>query len=77
MFAAISGLYVNPAYYFSIPEWLNEVTDHTQDSYHYGADFSVFLGMAVGALVYLILASRAVRKQADEQDLLLKAEGLL
>jgi NCS1 family nucleobase:cation symporter-1 len=77
MFAAISGLYVNPTYYFRIPQWLNEITDHTQDSYHYGADFSVFLGMGVGALVYLVLAGRSVRRQADQQDVLLKAEGLL
>ncbi len=33
--------------------------------------------MAVGALVYLILGYRSVRKQADEQDVLLEAEGLL
>ncbi len=77
MFAAISALYVNPTYYFSIPRWLNEVTDHTQDAGHYGADFSVFLGMAVGSLVYLALAFRTVRKEADEQDVLLRAEGLL
>jgi NCS1 family nucleobase:cation symporter-1 len=77
MFAAFEGLYVNPTYYFSIPRWLNEVTDHTQDAYHYGADFSVFLGFGVGGLVYLVLAAGSVRKQADEQDVLLKAEGLL
>jgi hypothetical protein len=35
------------------------------------------LGIAVGAVVYLILAGGSVRKQADEQDVLLKAEGLL
>jgi cytosine/uracil/thiamine/allantoin permease len=77
MFAAISALYVNPTYYFRIPRWLNEVTDHTQDAYHYGADFSVFFGLAVGGLVYLVLAFRTVRKEGDEQDILLKAEGLL
>jgi purine-cytosine permease-like protein len=77
MFAAISALYVNPTYYFRIPRWLNEVTDHTQDAYHYGADFSVFLGLAVGGLVYAALAFRTVRREADEQDVLLKAEGLL
>jgi NCS1 family nucleobase:cation symporter-1 len=77
MFAAISGLYVNPTYYFRVPQWLNEVTDHTRDASHFGGDFSIFLGLGVGALVYLILATRSVRKQADEQEELLKAEGLL
>ena len=47
------------------------------DAYHYGADFSVFLGLAVGGLVYAALAFRTVRREADEQDVLLKAEGLL
>jgi cytosine/uracil/thiamine/allantoin permease len=44
---------------------------------NFGADFSVFLGFGVGGLVYLVLGYRAVRKQSDEQDVLLKAEGLL
>jgi nucleobase:cation symporter-1, NCS1 family len=73
MFAAIEALSAT----FHLPNWLNEVTYHTEDSYHYGADFSIFFGMAVGALVYLVLAFRTVRKEADEQDVLLKAEGLL
>ena len=34
-------------------------------------------GFGVGGLVYLILGYRGVRKQSDEQDVLLKAEGLL
>jgi nucleobase:cation symporter-1, NCS1 family len=67
MFAAISGLSAT----FTLPHWLNEITFHTQDAYHYGGDFSVFLGMGVGGLVYLILAWSGVRKQADEQDKLL------
>jgi hypothetical protein len=37
----------------------------------------VFLGFGVGGLVYLVLAFGSVRKQAGEQDVLLKAEGLL
>jgi nucleobase:cation symporter-1, NCS1 family len=73
MFAAISALSVT----FHLPHWLNEVTYHTADKYGYGADFSVFLGMGVAAVVYLILAYKGVRRQADEQDVLLKAEGLL
>ena len=77
MYAAISALYVNPTYYFRVPRWMNEVTDHTQDTYHFGGDFSIFLGMGVGALVYLILATRSVRQQADAQDQLLREEGLL
>ena len=77
MYAAISALYVNPAYYFRVPRWMNEVTDHTQDAYHYGGDFSVFLGIGVGGVVYLVLAVRKVRKEADAQDALLREEGLL
>jgi purine-cytosine permease-like protein len=78
MFAAISGLYVNPQFYFKVPQWLNEVTAHTRDSFGYGGDFSIFLGMGVGGLVYAVLAWRGVRgREADAQDELLRAEGLL
>ncbi len=73
MFAAISGLSAT----FHLPTWLNLVTYHTRDAYGFGADFSIFLGMGVGALVYLILATRSVRRQADAQDQLLREEGLL
>jgi len=66
MFAAASGLSVTPHIYFTMPTWLNEVTAHT--TY---ADFSVYLGIGVGALVYLVLAFASVRKQADQQDRLL------
>jgi hypothetical protein len=31
----------------------------------------VFAGMIIAALVYLVLATRSVRRQADEQDRLL------
>ena len=37
------------------------MTDHTRDSFGYGGDFSVFLGMGVGGLVYAVLAWRGVR----------------
>ncbi len=67
MFAAISGLSVT----FTLPHWLNEVTYHNQ-----GADFSIFLGMGVGSVVYLLLATRSVRTQADAQEQLLREEGL-
>ncbi len=77
MYAAISALYVNPTYYFRVPRWMNEVTDHTQDAYHYGGDVSIFLGIGVAALVYLVLAVRKVRKEADAQEELLTEEGLL
>jgi purine-cytosine permease-like protein len=63
MFAAISGLSAT----FSLPHWLNEIT-YTSSPSGFGADFSVFLGMGVGALVYLVLGWNGVRKQADEQD---------
>ena len=77
MFAAVSALYVNPAYYFRVPTWLNEVTDHVKDAAGYGADFSVFLGMGVAALVYLVLAWGKVRRESAAQDTLLRVEGLL
>ena len=67
MYAAISALSTT----FHLPQWLNPITYATRDSYGYGADFSVFLGMGVGGLVYLVLAWRSVRRQADRQDELL------
>ena len=75
MFAAISALYVNPIYYFHVPRWLNEVTDHTLDAHGSGGDFSIFLGMAVAALVYLVLAYGTLRREADAQEALLEEEG--
>jgi purine-cytosine permease-like protein len=36
-----------------------------------GADFSVFAGVGVAALTYLVLAGRAVRREADLQDAML------
>jgi hypothetical protein len=41
------------------------------------ADFSIYMGIFVGGLTYLILAWKGVRKQADEQEVLLKSEGIL
>jgi len=58
MFAAISGLSAT----FHLPTWLNEVTSNAG-----GADFSIYLGIGVAGLVYLLLAGVAVRKEADRQ----------
>jgi nucleobase:cation symporter-1, NCS1 family len=77
MYAAISALYVNPTYYFRVPRWLNEITDHTQDPSHYGGDFSIFLGLGVAGLVYLVLAYGTVRREAGAQEQLLRQEHLL
>ncbi len=73
MFAAISALSAT----FHLPRWLNLVTSHTRDAFGFGGDFSIFLGMGVGGAVYLILALRAVRTEADVQDQLLREEGVL
>jgi hypothetical protein len=73
MFAAISGL----AATFHLPAGLNLLTYHTRDAFGFGGDFSVYLGMGVGGLVYLILAARGVRREAGAQDALLREEGLL
>jgi NCS1 family nucleobase:cation symporter-1 len=67
MYAAISALSTE----FYLPRWLNPIVYATKDSYGYGADFSVFLGIAVAGLLYLALAWKSVRAQADQQDILL------
>ena len=66
MYAALTAL--SPAPPLSFKHWLNPITYATRDSFGYGADFSIFLGMGVGALVYVVLGWNGVRKQADEQD---------
>ncbi len=53
---------------FSVPNWAHEITVHTG-----GADFSIFMGIAVGGFVYLALGWRDVRRQAEAQDLVLGA----
>jgi nucleobase:cation symporter-1, NCS1 family len=73
MAAAMAAL--NPT--FDVPTWANPIAAATGSDAFTRADFSIFTGIAVGGLVYLVLAYRGVRKQADEQDVLLKAEGLL
>ena len=67
MYAAISALSTT----FHIPRWLNPIVYATRDSYGYGADFSVFLGIAVGGLLYLALAWKSVRTQTARQDAML------
>ncbi len=53
------------------------MTYHTRDAYGFGGDFSIFLGMGVAALVYVVLAYGKVRKEVDAQVQLLRAEHLL
>ena len=62
MYAAISALSVT----FHLPHWLNLVTLKRAIPDGYGADFSVFLGMGVAAVVYLILGDeQGYAKEAD------------
>ncbi|MGH9043780.1 MAG: purine-cytosine permease family protein [Acidimicrobiales bacterium] len=73
MYAAISALSTT----FTLPHWLNEVTLHTMSGPHftgYGADFSVYMGMGVAGLVYLVVGWRSVRSEARTQDDLLASE---
>jgi NCS1 family nucleobase:cation symporter-1 len=69
MFAAIEALSAT----FHLPEWLNLVTVHTAGKHDFGADFSVFLGIGVAAVVYFVLGWSSVRSQAAEQDRMLAA----
>ena len=68
MFAAISALSAT----FHLPHWLNEVTYHNQ-----GADFSIFMGMAVAGVVYYLLAHTSVASQKVKQLELLREAGLV
>jgi purine-cytosine permease-like protein len=60
MFAALMGL--SQTFFHGL------LSSHTHD-----ADFSVFLGLGVGGLVYLLLAGKEVRREADRQQELLAA----
>jgi nucleobase:cation symporter-1, NCS1 family len=73
MIAAMSGL--NPT--FSVPTWVNPLAALTGNDAFTRADFSIFMGLFVGGLVYFILARRSVSKQADQQVELLTSEGIL
>jgi hypothetical protein len=55
---------------FHVASWVNPITVHSG-----GADFSVFTGMAAGALVYLVLAGAQVRREAVDQDRLLATDS--
>ncbi len=70
MFAAISGL----AATFPLPSWLNSVTYATRDSFGFGADFSIYMGMVVAGGLYLLLAGAAVRAEAAQQDRILASD---
>jgi len=73
MIAAMAGL--NPT--FNVPGWMNPVAAATGTDSFTRADVSIFMGMAVAAVVYWFLARRSVARQADRQDDLLAAQGLL
>jgi len=66
MAAAMSALAPN----FSVPSWANPISVHTG-----GADFSIFMGVAVGGLAYLALAWSGVRSQKATQGELLAPEA--
>jgi purine-cytosine permease-like protein len=52
---------------FRMPTWLHAINHAFGGTAPgYGADFSVFTGMAVGGLVYLLLAGRTVRREVAE-----------
>ncbi|MGB9113468.1 MAG: cytosine permease [Acidimicrobiales bacterium] len=59
MAAAMSALSTS----FSVPNWAHPISVHTG-----GADFSIFMGIAVGGFVYLLLGWKGVRRQADAQE---------
>jgi purine-cytosine permease-like protein len=67
MVAALSAL--SPT--FQVPTWVNPLSIGRDAAGQYGADFSIFMGVGVAALVYLVLAWSGVRRQADQQDRLL------
>ena len=66
-----AGASVQIEYTFSLPHGLNLVPYHTRDSFGYVADFSIYLGLAVGAVVYVVLARSNVQTETRRQDELL------
>jgi purine-cytosine permease-like protein len=74
MIAAVSALNTT----FHVPSWVNPITVSTGNYWTgaslSGADFSVFMGMGVGAIAYLILGTASVRRQVAKQNELLGAK---
>ena len=69
MIAAVSALAPPPG--LSFKPWMNPITVHSG-----GADFSVFMGLAVGGLAYLALGWGITKRQAAKQVELLTEQGL-
>ena len=69
MCAAMSAL--SPPIGLNVPKWMNPITVHSG-----GADFSVFTGMVVGGLAYLILGWKDVKRQVPIQQELLRDQGI-
>jgi nucleobase:cation symporter-1, NCS1 family len=71
MIAALSALNTT----FRVPSWVNPITVATGNEWTgaglSGADFSVFMGIVVGGLAYLILGTATVRRQVAKQNELL------
>jgi purine-cytosine permease-like protein len=66
---------------FSTPNWMHPIVVATAgkgNPVYYGADFSVFMGLAVGGLAYFILATAtgSVKRQVAQQDALLSGAAV-
>jgi purine-cytosine permease-like protein len=68
MYGALTAL--SPTYPVTFPTWLNPIEVHSG-----GADFSIFMGIGVAGLAYFLieLVTHGVRKQADQQDEMLRS----
>lgn len=64
MAAALSAL--SPAPPLRFPSWMNPITVHSG-----GADFSVFMGVGVAGIAYVLLGWSTVRRQSTAQDSML------
>jgi len=73
MVAALAGL--NPT--FNVPNWLISVSWLTGSNGFTRADFSIYMGVFVGGVVYFVLARKELRQEAEAQQGLLAAEGIL
>ncbi len=75
MAAAMSALNTT----FNVPNWMHPIVVATAgkgNPVYYGADFSVFMGIAVGGLAYFILARTIVKRQVVAQDGLLSGAAV-